>query len=521
MPSNRLIHPRLPLPAKILLWFFLNVVLLAAVCVILFNAQFHFNLDWLLAGGARVNVDKLRDSVVYELENTAPDDWGGVLEHQSAVNKVRLSLYDEEGNHLFGPVTDLPQEVASRLVPPPRPSPGQNPGGPPSSASPEGQSATSAPPTAAQPPGATAPRSSPPGPPRRPFWWRGRMDLIRTTGPTHYWLLVGMRIDNPETFGPMRAVLIADDSSFTMGGLIVNLGPWWKLGLGAVLFSILFWFPLLRGITSSVAKMTQATGRIAQGRFDVRLPTSRRDELGELSESINQMAARLDGFVKGQKRFLGDVAHELCSPLARLQMALGIIENNANEKQLPYARAASEKAGQISTLVNALLDFSKASFEAQSVHLGQVDVKEVVGKALAAESVTAEGATLDIPAGLTACADPELLVRALANLIRNAILHNEKVGKIIITAMKSGGEVTVSVADCGTGVPEGELPKIFDAFYRLDSSRARETGGVGLGLTIVKTCVESCHGTVTARNRHPHGLEVTITLHAECPSPQG
>ena len=347
------------------------------------------------------------------------------------------------------------------------------------------------------------------------------MDLVRTTNPTHYWLLTGVRIDNPEAGDPMRGVLIADDSSFTMGGMLVNLGPWWKLGLGAVAFTVLFWFPLLWGITRSIGRLNQATKRIAEGRFDGRVSSRRGDELGELSDSINQMAARLDGFVKGQKRFLGDVAHELCSPLARLQMALGIIENNANEKQLAYAKTATEKAGQISTLVNALLDFSKASFEAQSVHLGPVDVKEVVGKALAAENVAADGATLDIPAGLTACADAELLTRALANLIRNAILHNDKVGKIIITGLKNGGEVTVSVADCGTGIPEAELPKIFDAFYRLDTSRARETGGVGLGLTILKTCVESCRGTVTARNRQPHGLEVIITLHAECPSPQG
>ncbi len=175
----------------------------------------------------------------------------------------------------------------------------------------------------------------------------------------------------PETPGPVRGTLVIDDPSFTIGGLIVNLGPWWKLGLGALAFTILFWFPLLWGITRTVGRMTQATQRIAEGRFDIRVGTRRRDELGVLADSINQMAARLDGFVKGQKRFLGDVAHELCSPLARLQMALGIIEQNSNEKQLTYAKTATEKAGQISTLVNALLDFSKASFEAQSVHLGR------------------------------------------------------------------------------------------------------------------------------------------------------
>ena len=501
MPSNPILHPRLPLPAKILLWFFLNVVLLAGVFLLLFNVQFHFDLNWLLSGSARQRIDSMRDVLTDALNGTEPDEWDAVIERYSAVYHVRLTLFDDGGSQLIGTVEEFPDEVRSRLVPPPRTLPPEN-----AQASPAPQATGT---------GAAETR------PRPPPWWRGRRDLIRTTHPTHYWLLMSMRLDNPETGGPMRTILMADDSSVSMGGLIMDMGPWLKLGLGAIAFSVLFWFPLLRGITRSIGKMTQATRTIAQGRFDVRVASARRDELGELAESINQMAARLDGFVKGQKRFLGDVAHELCSPLARLQMALGIIESRlggTKEEQAASVKTALEKAGQISTLVNALLDFSKASFEAQSIHLGPVNVKEAVVKALAAESVTGDSATLDIPAGLTACADPELLVRALANLIRNAIRHNENVGKIIITALKSGRDVTIGVADCGTGVPEAELPKIFDAFYRLDASRTRDTGGVGLGLTIVKTCVESCHGTVTARNRHPHGLEVIITLHADCPA---
>lgn len=109
-------------------------------------------------------------------------------------------------------------------------------------------------------------------------------------------------------------------------------------------------------------------------------------------------------------------------------------------------------------------------------------------------------------------ADGELLVRAVSNLLRNAIHHGGNSGAVTIAAAREQEGVAIRVADCGPGVPEEELPKLFDAFYRLDSSRARETGGVGLGLTIVKTCVESCGGTVVAQNREPHGLEVVIRL---------
>ena len=114
------------------------------------------------------------------------------------------------------------------------------------------------------------------------------------------------------------------------GGLFFDYKPWVAVGLGAVLFSAVLWAPLVRGITRSIAQMTHTTRQIAEGRFDARTREGRRDELGLLGQSINRMAARLAGFVTGQKRFLGDIAHELCSPLARIQVALGILEKEKN-----------------------------------------------------------------------------------------------------------------------------------------------------------------------------------------------
>jgi two-component system sensor histidine kinase CpxA len=226
------------------------------------------------------------------------------------------------------------------------------------------------------------------------------------------------------------------------------------------------------------------------------------------------MASRLDGFVQGQKRFLGDVAHELCSPLARLQMTLGIIEQRADERQKDYAKSATEKAGQIASLVNELLAFSKASFHASVVQLQPVSVREAAEKAVRQEAPECGRITIEIPDSLTVLSDGDVMVRALANLLRNAIRHGSESGPIVVTATKDGktGIVAISIADSGPGVPEEELSKIFDAFYRLDASRTRETGGVGLGLTIVKACIESCHGSIIARNRTPHGLEMVIQL---------
>ena len=258
--------------------------------------------------------------------------------------------------------------------------------------------------------------------------------------------------------------------------------------------------------------MKDTTRQIAEGRFDARISTRRKDELGSLAEAINQMAGRLNGFVKDQKRFLGDVAHELCSPLARLQMVLGIMEQRADERQKEYAKSAIEKAGQISALVNELLAFSKASYGASVASLQSLELREVVEAAVRQEVTATDQIIVQVPEGLMVLANNELLLRAVANLLRNAIRHGGSAGSVTIRATKGGQSVKLSVADCGPGIPDAELPRIFDAFYRVDVSRARETGGVGLGLAIVKNCVESCRGSVTARNRVPHGLEVQIKL---------
>ena len=109
-------------------------------------------------------------------------------------------------------------------------------------------------------------------------------------------------------------------------------------------------------------------------------------------------------------------------------------------------------------------------------------------------------------------AQPDLLFRALANVVRNAVRYAGQAGPITVSALRQDDAVVVTIADQGPGVPEASLQQIFDPFFRAESSRSRDTGGVGLGLAIVKTCVEACQGNVTARNRDPRGLEIRIVL---------
>jgi two-component system sensor histidine kinase CpxA len=172
----------------------------------------------------------------------------------------------------------------------------------------------------------------------------------------------------------------------------------------------------------------------------------------------------------------------------------------------------------MSKLVNELLSFSKASLGAPA-KLRPVELRSVADEAVRREAPAGAPLQLEVAAGLWALAEPELLLRALANLLRNALRYGGPAGPIALAARAEGRFVLLSVADSGPGVPPAELERIFDPFYRLDPSRDAATGGVGLGLAIVKTCVESCRGTVTCRNRQPSGLEVIVRLPAAEPPP--
>jgi len=507
---------RFPLYAKIVLWFFLNLVLLAGAAWVLVQADLDLGLDSVLLSYGEHRVQAMTDAVLAELRERPRDEWAEVLRRQGAAYGLDLRLYQNNGVQLAGPTILLPEPVIDKLLeqPPGRLGPpGENPRPPLNEADlagapgppPEGGPGLS---------GASEERHGPgsrrPGP---PGFGSTRRQIVRVAKSPHYWLLARAILDMPQR-PHIPVTFIASSDSIGFNGLLFDLRPWLLAVGGASLISALLWLPLVQTFTRSIRQMTNATRQIAEGDFDVRVGERRRDELGSLGRSINLMASRLAGFVTGQKRFLGDVAHELCSPLARVQVALGILEQRANEHQQPYVSDLREEVQHISSLVNELLSFSRASLGRSTIKLKPVCVREIAAQAIARENMDGAEIRLEVDGGLYALAEPELLTRSLSNLLRNAGRYAGQAGPITVSAKHEGEEVWLRVTDCGPGVPEAELEHIFEPFYRVDASRTATTGGVGLGLAIVKTCVESCQGKVACHNRQPSGLEVILRLPA-------
>jgi two-component system sensor histidine kinase CpxA len=493
-----------PLFARLLLWFFVNLLILIVGLALMVRLQFGSLDNWLLPESSQSEIQAMSVDLIGNLAHSDRSDWGGELAGLSEAYKMDFALFDNQGQWLAGAMLKPPDDIRHAMIyaqpnHPPREELPPGPGMPPPVGAPDFNPE----------PGGPPPPGRPPPPPR------GRIpdfpkSVLRSTVPSAYWLLVRLPPEPLQMEGPVT--LVGMSPSLGISPLLFNPRPWIAVAAGIILFSILFWFPLARNLTNSIVKMTRATESIAEGRFDIQLADSRRDELGRLSHAINRMAGRLKDFVTGQKRFLGDAAHELCSPLARMEIALGILEERSDEASLPYVRDVREEVAHMQKLANELLSFSKASIGESHVKLEPVSVAALVDAAIHLEKTDGGQIEVDINDDLNVRGHFDLLQRAIANLLRNSLRYAGSAGRISIKAWREADHVIVTVSDQGPGVAPRELEKLFDPFYRVDPSRTSETGGVGLGLAIVKSCVEACGGVVSAANRSPHGLEVRIRL---------
>lgn len=485
---------RLPLYAKVLLWFLLNLLLLALVFYVILRVQFHADLNSFFAAQVGQRLQSVADIIEKELSDAPPASWNGILDRFSSAYQVRFLLSGSDGHILGGGKEVLPPEVVAELRRRPGPGMGWGRGG---GGGPRWLRS-----------GTNVVRPNAPG----PGWGRMPAFFLSTENPTRYWAGLHLPRLNVEPRELCPIALIAMSDSLRASGLFYDLRPWMGVAMGVVVLSALFWLPFVRSLTKATTGMMQTTERIAHGHLDARVSIHRGDELGRLGDSINHMAERLAAFIKGQRTFLGNIAHELCSPIARIQVALGILEQRAAPGQESTLKDLREEIEEMSSLVNELLSFSKASTGGSAVKLKAVLLSEIVERAVHRETAPGVPIQTNIGPELSVMADPDLLLRALANVLRNAVRYAASAGPIQVAARREGTHVLVTIADQGPGVPEEAISQLFDPFYRLDASRSRETGGAGLGLTIVKTCIEACQGRVTCKNREPSGLEVSIRL---------
>jgi two-component system sensor histidine kinase CpxA len=291
--------------------------------------------------------------------------------------------------------------------------------------------------------------------------------------------------------------------------------------LAAALISALISYFLARSLATPLEELREASRKIASGQLQTRVRRrmpNRKDEIGQLAKDFDVMVSRLQAMQIANRRLLSDVSHELRSPLARMNVALEI----ARKKGAGHIGSEVDRIGleseRLESLVNDVLGLLRESSESAVSPDEDMDLSELLDDLVDVVNYEAPegmpGIQWQSPGSCPFRGDRELIWRVVENLLRNALRHTdpEKGVALELGRSKRKSRITVTVRDYGPGVPEKELEKIFEPFYRVQESRDRDSGGHGLGLSIATNAVHRHGGTIRAENAADGGLLVAVEL---------
>jgi two-component system, OmpR family, sensor histidine kinase BaeS len=269
-------------------------------------------------------------------------------------------------------------------------------------------------------------------------------------------------------------------------------------------------------ISAPVTRLAAASRRLARGRYEERVAGASGDEIGELAESFNRMAESLEATERRRLELVGDVAHELRTPLATLDGYLEGLEDGVVEAGGPTWTLLRTETGRLARLVDDLQELWRAEAGQLALSLGPVDIASQLRAACDRFGISAREHGIDFrpevpPGGLVARADPVRVAQILDDLLVNAIRHSPPGGSIELTAGRDRERVVVSVTDQGPGLVGEQLERVFERFYRVDAARSRAHGGSGIGLAIVRSLARAMGGDAWAESPGP-GQGATFRL---------
>ena len=308
-----------------------------------------------------------------------------------------------------------------------------------------------------------------------------------------------------------------DLRSRPLWNLFKRFGLYWVFFVAFVISGVISWWLAIKTVRP-IQDIAFASGLHDEEDFlskiDVKI-LKRPDEIGELARQLQLSGIKIQELIKKQKDLLRDVSHEVRTPLARLQIATETLQLDAGDKRA--LNQIKDEILIIDQLVQDLLHLSHFDRPSKSHQIENFKVNTLVDEFIERSKILASTKNLSITSSSTNTNNVDvkgnkfLLDRALDNLMSNAIRHSPNNSEIEIKTEIDNENCYISISDQGEGVIEESLEKIFEPFHRLDTSRNRETGGFGLGLSLVKQIVELHKGSVNAFN-HPNGLLVKLSI---------
>ena len=321
---------------------------------------------------------------------------------------------------------------------------------------------------------------------------------------------VGTMLINPVTLPGDPIVDLQESSLPSINRFLIWSGV---LAAGA---AVILTFFLSRRILAPVESLSRAARDLARGDFSQRVDVKSKDEVGELAGAFNSMAQELADAEAVRRNMVADVAHELRTPLSNLRGYMEAIKDGLVKPDATTIDTMHEEVAVLTRLIEDLQELALAESGQLDLDFQPCDLADLTRRAVTAYGPKAEEAgvaiVLDLPDSAPLRGDPGRLGQALRNLLTNAVNYTPAGGVVTVSVSTSGDDLELRVSDTGPGIPEDQIPHVFERFYRVDKSRSRATGGTGLGLTIARRLVEAHGGRISLESRVGHGASFCIIL---------
>ena len=322
--------------------------------------------------------------------------------------------------------------------------------------------------------------------------------------------------------GQVRGYAFASSNISALNGYVADMFSTFILSAGLMLLiSSLLSVVFTTRLTLPLRRIAEAARKFGAGDFSTRVPVEGEDEVAQLAVTFNNMAANLEAIDSSRSNFMGNIAHELRTPMTSIK---GFVDGMLDGTIPPelynhYLGVVSQEVGRLTRLIQNMLDISKLEAGEYQVNARSYDVWEsITGAALAAEQRIESGKIQIqglVPERTMVYADPDLVHQVVYNLLDNAIKFTPEEGIIRFGVTRSGGQVTVSIWNTGPGIAPEALPFVFDRFFKEDRSRGLNTRGSGLGLHICKVLVNLSGGKIWVESQEGEWCRFSFTLPAE------
>lgn len=286
----------------------------------------------------------------------------------------------------------------------------------------------------------------------------------------------------------------------------------------AVGLTVITVFLLSRLITLPLIRMKKATEQLSEGNNEVRLNIGRNDELGELANAITALSSDLERLKNERNEFLASISHELRTPLTYIKGYADIASrpDASEEEKKEYIGIIREETAHLTELIRQLFELAQMDHNQFAIQKEEFSLEMLFASVVALVRPAFDEKQISFAVHceheIVAFIDPERFQQVLLNVLDNARKHSPEGTQVVLQGVQDKDTITISIRDEGEGIPEKDLPFVFERLYRVDKSRSRQYGGSGLGLAIAKEVVESHGGLMTLQSEYGQGTTVRIEL---------